>query len=132
MPIKQFVISKPKSTITQLPEQGVKKHDFIDYFKQYYVHLLGRDESHQSPFYAGEALSLTIRDHLMEHWKATHQAYKNNDCRRGYYLSMEFLMGRTLSNALLNLGVTDTVTQAMYDTAEQFSISLHYKSIKYN
>jgi glycogen phosphorylase len=115
MPTKQFVISKPKLSITQLPEQGVKKHDFINYFKQYYVHLLGRDESYQSPIYAGEALSLAIRDHLMEHWKATHQTYKNNDCRRGYYLSMEFLMGRTLSNAMLNLGVTDTVTQAMYD-----------------
>ncbi|MEQ1531675.1 MAG: glycogen/starch/alpha-glucan family phosphorylase, partial [Methylococcales bacterium] len=65
--------------------------------------------------YAGEALSLAIRDRLMERWKATHQTYKQNDCRRGYYLSMEFLMGRTLSNAMLNLGVTDTVTQAMYD-----------------
>ena len=115
MSTNKFVISNPKSSITHLPEQGVKKHDFINYFKQYYVHLLGRDESHQSPFYAGEALSLAIRDHLMEHWKVTHQTYKNNDCRRGYYLSMEFLMGRTLSNAMLNLGVTDTVTQAMYD-----------------
>ena len=115
MPTQPFVTSKPKPSITQLPEQGVEKEDFIQYFKQYYVHLLGRDESHQSPFYADEALSLAIRDHLMEHWKATHQTYKNSDCRRGYYLSMEFLMGRTLSNAMLNLGVTDTVTQAMYD-----------------
>ncbi|MEI7996920.1 MAG: glycogen/starch/alpha-glucan phosphorylase, partial [Methylococcaceae bacterium] len=115
MPTQPFVTSKPKPSITQLPEQGVEKEDFIHYFKQYYVHLLGRDESHQSPFYADEALSLAIRDHLMEHWKATHQTYKNSDCRRGYYLSMEFLMGRTLSNAMLNLGVTDTVTQAMYD-----------------
>ena len=118
MPIKPFVTSKPTSSITQLPEQGVKKQDFINYFKQYYVHLLGRDESHQSPFYADEALSLAIRDHLMEHWKATHQTYKSNDCRRGYCLSMEFLMGRTLSNAMLNLGVTDTVTQAMYDSPD--------------
>ena len=115
MPTNQFVISKPKPSITKLPEQGMKKQDFIDDFKEYYVHLLGRDENCRSPFYAGEALSLVIRDRLMEHWKATHQVYKNNDCRRGYYLSMEFLMGRTLSNAMLNLGVTDTVTQAMYD-----------------
>jgi starch phosphorylase len=115
MPTKQFTISKPTSSITQLPEQGVKKQDFIDDFKQYYVHLLGRDENCRSPFYATEALSLAIRDRLMERWKATHQTYKSNDCRRGYYLSMEFLMGRTLGNAMFNLGVTDTVTQAMYD-----------------
>jgi starch phosphorylase len=115
MPIKQFVISKPKSSIIEVPEQGMKKHDFIDDFKDYYVHLLGRDENCRSPYYAGEALSQAIRDRLMERWKATHQTYKSNDCRRGFYLSMEFLMGRTLSNAMLNLGVSDTVTQAMYD-----------------
>ncbi len=115
MPTNKFVISKPKPSITKLPEQGRKKTDFIDDFKQYYVHLLGRDENCRSPYYAGEALSQAIRDRLMERWKATHQTYKSNDCRRGYYLSMEFLMGRTLSNALLNLGVTEPVTQAMYD-----------------
>ena len=115
MPINTFVISKPKPSITKLPEKGMKKHDLIDDFKEYYVHLLGRDEHCRSPFYATEALSLAIRDRLMERWKATHQTYKDSGCRRGYYLSMEFLMGRTLSNAMLNLGVTDTVTQAMYD-----------------
>jgi starch phosphorylase len=115
MPTNKFVLSQPKESITQLPAQGRKKHDFIDDFKQYYVHLLGRDEYCRSPYYAGEALSLAIRDRLMERWKITHQTYKEHDCRRGYYLSMEFLMGRTLSNAMLNLGVTDTVTQAMYD-----------------
>ncbi|MCF7964669.1 MAG: glycogen/starch/alpha-glucan phosphorylase [Methylobacter tundripaludum] len=115
MPTNQFVISNPKPSITKLPAQGREKNDFIDDFKEYYVHLLGRDENCRSPYYAGEALSLAIRDRLMERWKTTHQTYKSNDCRRGYYLSMEFLMGRTLSNAMLNLGVTDTVTQAMYD-----------------
>ncbi|HEY5139202.1 MAG TPA: glycogen/starch/alpha-glucan family phosphorylase, partial [Methylococcales bacterium] len=115
MPTNQFVLSKPKSSITKLPKKGMMKNDLIDDFKEYYVHLLGRDESCRSPFYAGEALSLAIRDRLMERWKATHEIYKNNDCRRGYYLSMEFLMGRTLSNAMLNLGVTGNVTQAMYD-----------------
>ncbi len=115
MPTNKFVISKPKPSITKLPEQGRTKTDFIIDFKQYYVHLLGRDENCRSPYYAGEALSQAIRDRLMECWKATHQTYKSNDCRRGYYLSMEFLMGRTLSNAMLNLGVTEPVTQAMYD-----------------
>ena len=115
MSANKIVISNPKPSITKLPEMGMKKDDFIDDFKQYYVHLLGRDENCRSPLYAGEALSLAVRDRLMERWKSTHQAYKANDCRRGYYISMEFLMGRTLSNAMLNMGVTDTVTQAMYD-----------------
>jgi starch phosphorylase len=115
MSINKLAISQPTLSITKLSEQDMSKPDFIDDFKQYYVRLLGRDENCRLPYYAGEALSLTIRDRLMERWKTTHQTYKNSDCRRGYYLSMEFLMGRTLSNAMLNLGVTDTVTQAMYD-----------------
>ncbi|MDD1629951.1 MAG: glycogen/starch/alpha-glucan phosphorylase [Methylococcaceae bacterium] len=115
MTTNKFVISKPTSSITKFPEQGMKKHDFIDDFKQYYLHLMGMDENCRSPYYAGRALSLAIRDRLMKRWKVTHQTYKDNDCRQGYYLSMEFLMGRTLSNAMLNLGVTDTVTQSMYD-----------------
>jgi len=115
MPTRKFILSKPKLSIINIPRQGMKKKDFIDDFKQYYIHLLGRDETCRSPFYAGEALSLTIRDRLMEHWKLTHQTYNDQDCKRAFYLSMEYLMGRTLSNAMLNLGVTDVVTQAMYD-----------------
>jgi starch phosphorylase len=80
------------------------------------VHSLGRDENFRSsPFYACEALSIAIRDRLMERWKATHKTYNKLDSRRAYYLSMEFLMGRTLSNAMLNLGVTDEASQAMHD-----------------
>ncbi|CAG1020479.1 glycogen phosphorylase [Patescibacteria group bacterium] len=116
MPNKKFVTSTPNlSLMMQLPEQGMEKDDFIEDFRQYYVHLLGRDEYSSSPVYAGEALSMAIRDRLMERWKATLKAYRERDCRQAFYISMEFLMGRALSNAMLNLGVIDTVTEAMYD-----------------
>ncbi|MFZ2301044.1 MAG: glycogen/starch/alpha-glucan phosphorylase [Gallionella sp.] len=47
----------------------------------------------------------TIRDHLIERWTHTVDNNYEQDPKRIYYLSMEFLMGRTLSNAALNLGV---------------------------
>jgi len=84
-------------------------------FKRYYGHRLGRDENCRSLHYAYEALSMVISDRLTEQAKKTYNAYKKQDCKRAYYLSMEFLMGRTLSNAMLNLGVNDAVSQAMYD-----------------
>jgi starch phosphorylase len=115
MPFKKFVTSCPNPLIFKLPELGQKKEDFQDDFKKYYMHLLGRDEHFCSPFYANEALSFAIRDRLMERWKHTHNAYKTTGCRRMFYLSMEYLMGRALSNAMLNLGITDTISQAMYD-----------------
>ncbi|RLA24926.1 MAG: glycogen phosphorylase [Gammaproteobacteria bacterium] len=115
MPHNTFTKSKPCESITNLPDLGLEKKDFIADFKRYYSHRLGRDEHCRSPHYAYEALSLAISDRLVERWKNTYNTYRESDCKKAYYLSMEFLMGRTLSNAMLNLGVTGEVTDAMYD-----------------
>ncbi|MGR9099044.1 MAG: glycogen/starch/alpha-glucan phosphorylase [Gammaproteobacteria bacterium] len=115
MPISQFIQSSPKDAITSLPRKGVKREDFIESFKEYYVHLLGRDQNTRTPYYAYKALSLTVRDRLMERWNKTHQTYNDSNCRHTHYLSMEYLMGRALTNAMLNMGVNDVVTRAMYD-----------------
>lgn len=112
---KEFILSKPNLDIPNLPRLGMTKEDFITDFKQYYIHLLCRDERCRSPYYAGEALSMVIHDRLMERWKVTHHTYKTEDCKRLFYLSMEFLMGRSLRNAMLNLGITEVVTEAMHD-----------------
>ena len=115
MPHRRFKTSSPKSTITTLPNLGMdKKHMEAD-FKRYYGHRLGRDENCLSLHYAYEALSLAISDRLTERWKKTYNAYKEQDCKRAYYLSMEFLMGRTLSNAMINLGISDVVDKTLYD-----------------
>jgi starch phosphorylase len=115
MPHRRFKTSNPKSHITALPDLGMdKKHMEAD-FKRYYGHRLGRDENCVSLHYAYEALSLAISDRLTERWKKTYNAYKEQDCRRAYYLSMEFLMGRTLSNAMINLGINDVVHKTLYD-----------------
>jgi starch phosphorylase len=50
----------------------------------------------------------------MERWKQTRYAYEESNCKRGYYLSLEFLMGRTLGNAALNLGLTETVAESLH------------------
>ncbi|MDA8415333.1 MAG: glycogen/starch/alpha-glucan phosphorylase [Desulfobacteraceae bacterium] len=53
------------------------------------------------------ALSYAVRDMLVERWLDTQQSYYINDAKRVYYISMEFLMGRTLGNSLINLGIMD-------------------------
>ncbi|MDD4914668.1 MAG: glycogen/starch/alpha-glucan phosphorylase [Methylococcales bacterium] len=115
MPHRVFRKSSPKSDITKLPKLGLEKKSFIADFKHYYSHRLGRDEHCRSPHYAYEALSLAVSDRLVERWKTTYNIYKDQDCRKAFYLSMEFLIGRSLSNAMLNLGVDDEVKQALYD-----------------
>lgn len=115
MPHRRFKKSHPKPTIATLPDLGMDKKHMEDDFKRYYGHRLGRDENCKSLHYAYEAISLAISDRLTERWKRTYNAYRVQDCKRACYLSMEFLMGRTLSNAMLNLGINDAVDGALYD-----------------
>jgi len=114
MQTRQFIASKPKCDLTHLPPLGLAVEDLTADFKRNYSHRLGRDEYCKSPHYAYEALAYTVFDRLIERWKKTHRAYHETDCRRAYYLSMEFLMGRTLSNAMLNLGVDENIKAMMY------------------
>jgi starch phosphorylase len=53
------------------------------------------------------ALAYAVRDLLATRWLDTQQTYYINDTKRVYYISMEFLMGRTLGNALINLGLME-------------------------
>ena len=115
MPHRNFKTSKPSPAICSLPSLGMQQQHLITDFQRYYGHRLGRDENCKSLHYAYEALSLAISDRLVERWKQTYNAYKESDCKRANYLSMEFLMGRTLSNAMINLGITDIAEKAMYE-----------------
>ncbi len=58
-------------------------------------------------------VAYTIRDRMMERWMETMRTYYREDSKRVYYLSLEFLIGRTLMNSLMNLGIYDEVKQAL-------------------
>lgn len=62
-----------------------------------------------------QASALAIRDRLVERWMATMRSYYETDRKRVYYLSLEFLTGRLLSNSLLNLGLQDAYREALSD-----------------
>ncbi len=51
------------------------------------------------------ALAYTVRDRMVERWSKTQQAYYNEDVKRVYYLSLEFLLGRLLLHNIVNLNI---------------------------
>ncbi|TAK67295.1 MAG: glycogen/starch/alpha-glucan phosphorylase [Betaproteobacteria bacterium] len=59
------------------------------------------------------ATAFMTRDRLIERWMETMRSYYAADAKRVYYLSMEFLMGRTLMNSLLNLGFEKECSEAL-------------------
>lgn len=58
-------------------------------------------------------LAFAVRDRLMERWFRTQRRYYDEDVKRIYYLSLEFLMGRALENNILNLCADEAFREAL-------------------
>lgn len=69
-------------------------------------------DSEWEPFVS---LALSVRDRMVERWIRTQDAYYDQDVKRVYYMSLEFLMGRTLGNSLVNMGLLDATTEAVHE-----------------
>ncbi len=59
------------------------------------------------------ALSLAVRDRLAHRWVKTARTYYEQDVKRAYYLSAEYLLGRALGNNLINTGMYEAAEEAM-------------------
>ena len=57
--------------------------------------------------------ALVVRDHLIDRWMETMRSYYDNNVKRIYYFSMEFLMGRSLMNSLHNLELDQPTRKAL-------------------
>jgi len=88
-------------------------------FERYLTRHLGRFAG-CVPHYLYEALSLTIRDHIMTDWRNTWKKYEKKGVRKAYYMSLEFLIGRSLGNHILNLGIDEQTKEAL----NTFALSL--------
>jgi starch phosphorylase len=60
-----------------------------------------------------QAVSLAVKDVVIDNWMETQKQYEKDDPKIVYYLSMEFLMGRALGNNLINLCAYDEVKEAL-------------------
>lgn len=60
------------------------------------------------------SLAHTVKDHLVGKWIRSQQSYYEKDPKRVYYLSLEYYMGRALTNTMINLGIQGECDEAMY------------------
>ncbi|MCU0900169.1 MAG: glycogen/starch/alpha-glucan phosphorylase [Cypionkella sp.] len=81
---------------------------------------LGKDADHASTYDWRMALSFAIRDQIVEPWFASTRKTWAADHKRVYYLSMEFLIGRILEDATVNLGLRDQAEEVMASFGQDF------------
>lgn len=76
-------------------------------FAEHLEFTLVKDKNTAGGADAYYALSLAVRDRMVRNWLRTQKVYHDKDVKRVYYLSLEYLMGRILGNALINLDYYD-------------------------
>ncbi|WPB54937.1 glycogen/starch/alpha-glucan phosphorylase [Xylophilus sp. GOD-11R] len=95
------------------PDHGVA--DFKRAVANKLIYAVGKDPAAAKPEDWLHAAQLAVRDQLVERWMATTRAQYEQDVKRVYYLSMEFLIGRTFTNAMLALEQYGNMKLALAD-----------------
>lgn len=83
-------------------------------FNRHLHYTLVKDRNVATPRDYYFALAHCVKDHLVSRWIRTQQHYYETDPKRVYYLSLEYYMGRTLQNTMINLGIQTACDEAMY------------------
>lgn len=81
---------------------------------------IGKSSSRASAHDWFMAVAHAVRDQMMENWLETQQRFYQHEHKRVYYLSLEFLLGRMLTNSLYNLGILDTCRDTLNDLGVDF------------
>ncbi|KAA0057014.1 glycogen phosphorylase 1-like [Cucumis melo var. makuwa] len=104
---------------------GFLKNDPLSLQKDILNHVeytVARSRFSFDDFEAYQALSHCIRDRLIERWHDTQLHFKRKDPKRVYFLSLEYLMGRSLSNSIINLGIRDQCADALSQLGFEFEV----------
>ena len=92
---------------------AIDKMSFKKAYQKKYLEIHGEELSDGSNYKKYEALGGLVRDYVAESWMKTNKRYNETGEKQVYYFSMEFLLGRLLGDALLNLGIRDVCKEAL-------------------
>ena len=92
---------------------GLDPDSIVDSFAHRMMYSVARDAFNATDLDAYQALAFCVRDRIMDRWFKTQDAYYRADVKRVYYLSLEFLLGRLLTNGIINLGAKDPYLDAL-------------------
>lgn len=89
------------------------KEEFKEQFERKMIEDYGRsvEQSHRTEKFM--VLGEMVREYASIHWKETKDAVAKKEAKQMYYFSMEFLIGRLLTNNLMNLGIYEVVKEGL-------------------
>ena len=87
--------------------------NLLEDIQHHIVSYLGSDYQHLKTYTYYQGLAMSVRDRLVERWLETQRAWYRRHAKRAYYLSMEFLPGRFLTNNIYKLQMVDQVREAL-------------------
>ncbi|MDH3908360.1 MAG: glycogen/starch/alpha-glucan phosphorylase, partial [Gammaproteobacteria bacterium] len=99
--------------LLQTPSLPMTADAILQDFTHYFGRMLGRRTIRTKSPFLYQAVVFTARDRIMERWAKTRLAMERDQVRRVSYLSLEFLMGRLLHNALLSVGIENETREAL-------------------
>ncbi len=91
------------------PSSGTARLNILDTL----VHRIGKDERVAKPHDWFAAAALAVRDRIIDRWMESTRATHAAGSKRVYYLSLEFLIGRLLRDAISNLGLERELAAAL-------------------
>ncbi len=91
----------------------VTPDEFLGSIARHLKYSLGKDAAHASLYDWRMSLSLAIRDRIVDPWFASTKRTYDLEKKRVYYLSMEFLIGRLLEDAVCNLQLDEIAREAL-------------------
>jgi len=95
---------EPNKAILKYDYEGMDEASIRHSLANRMIYTVGKDNFTATDRDWFHAVAHMVRDRLTERWMETMRSYYRTDTKRVYYLSMEFLIGRTLLNSILNLG----------------------------
>jgi len=74
---------------------------------------VGKEPQRAAEYDKYQSIAIAVRTRLMDKWLQTEERYRKTGAKKVYYLSLEFLMGRTLQNAVVNLDIEHEAREAI-------------------
>ncbi len=102
-----------KNSLPAADPAGSETRSLRQAISRHLIYTVGKDAFAASKRDWLHAVSNAVRDRLIERWMDTTRRSYQQDAKRIYYLSMEFLPGRALSNALIALGIHEECADAL-------------------